>query len=279
MEKLIWVGLVGADVAYVAVTFIAQLLSMLLSHRIDRFERRLHSIPDERYFTEFTTPVLAFVGGLAGGISTSMIGEGPGATVLGFAMSTLIVLAVARNQYSEAIGRRPRSVARARWRQQAAELSRILSDGSVLAVRERRRLQQRAVALGEIGSRITAAVRIRTWRDAFHAESRKSQAAIVISAALPIAVSVWPSIRHGVSGSTFLGYAIMLALSAAAAATPVLRWVQARSSLLALGHELSERSRDLLQRLSQTALPRPRLPRVRPATATRHLVRRRARSA
>lgn len=279
VEKIIWVGLVGADMVYVGATFIAESIMMLLSRRVDRFERRIHSISDERYFTEFATPVLAFVGGLAGGISTSLIGESSGDTVLGFALSAIIVFAVARNQYSGAIGSRPRPVVRARWRQEAAEFSRALDNGSELTARERRAVQRRAKVLGEVGSRITAAVRRRTWRDAFQAESRRRQAATVISVALPIAASLWASIRYGLSVSSLLGHTILLAISAAAVATPMLRWVQARRSLLALGQELSEYSRDLLLRLSQTASPRPRLPRVRPTTSTRHLVRRHARSA
>ncbi|MFI6088577.1 hypothetical protein [Streptomyces sp. NPDC051218] len=278
MEKIIWVGLVGADMVYVGATFMAESMMMLLSRRVDRFERRIHSIPDERYFTEFATPVLAFVGGLAGGISTSLIGEGPGATALGFTMSAIIVFAVARNQYSGAIGHRPRPAVRARWRREAAGASRALDNSSALTALERRDVQQRAHVLGGIGSRITAAVRQRTWRDAFQAESRKRQAATVMSVALPIAASLWASFRYGLSGSSLLGHAVLLAVSAAAVATPTLRWVQTRRSLLALGQELSEYSRDLLQRLSQTASPRPRVLRVRPTTTTRHFVRRHARS-
>ncbi|MBJ3807084.1 hypothetical protein [Streptomyces flavofungini] len=279
MERYLLVGLIAADIFYVVPTLTGELLSLLLWKRIDRFERRLHAISDDRYFAVFTTPVLAFVGGLGGGISTSMIGEGAGASVLGFVLSALIVFGVARHQYGEATGRRPRPVPRARWRQRAAELSRLLSDGVAPAGRERHRLRRRVAALGEIGSRITAGVRGRTWRDAFRSESRTSRALIVTSFILPVGVSLWASVRFGVTGNTFVGHVIMLTLAIAAATTPLLRWVRTRNSLLALGHELSVQSHDLLRILSQAALPRPRPPRLRPAGASRHSVRRHARSA
>ncbi|MGW6314351.1 hypothetical protein [Streptomyces sp. NPDC055099] len=277
MERYIWMGLFVIDVIYVVPVLVSELISLLLWRRIMRFEKRVDALPGERYFTVFITPTMAFIGGLGGGHATSMIGESLGATFIGVLTAGTLVYTVMRNQYREATGRRPRPVPRARWRQQAAELAHLLSGDPALTGPERVRLRRRAIALGAIGSRITGAAQARSWRGAFGAEPRRRQVVIVTSVALPIFLAAWSAISFDVSNRPVPAYELMLILSLAGAAAPVLRWVDTRRTLLALGQELAEKSRSLVQQSSRM-LPRPRPPRVRPPTVPRHTARRRVRS-
>lgn len=270
-------GLFVIDLVYVGPALMTELITLLLWRRIMRFEKRVHAIPDERYFTVFTTPILAFIGGLGGGHATSMIGEGVAATFIGVLTAGTLVYKVMRNQYSEATGRRPRPVPCARWRQQAAELAHLLSGEPALTGPERVRVRRRAIALGAIGSRIAGAAQARSWPGAFGAEPRRRQVVIVTSVALPIFLAAWSAISFGVSNRPVLVYGLMLVLSLAGAAAPVLRWVDTRRTLLALGQELAETSHSLVQQSSRM-LPRPRPPRVRPPAVPRHTARRRVRS-
>jgi hypothetical protein len=258
-----WITLLGIEMVYVAATLGGELVTLLLWRRISRFERHLHELPDGRYFSSFMSPLLLFVvGGVLVSLSTGMIGEGPLSTFQGLVLTVLCVFLVGRQLYGDATRRRPRPVARARWRREFAELEEALRAGPELTGDQRTRIQRRARVLGALGSRITEAMSTQTWRTAFSSEPRRRQVAITTSIALPVVLAVWPSMSHGISRSTFVGYAILLALSLAATATPVLRWVRTRRATLELGEELTGQSRRLLEKLAQTPPPRPWLIRV-----------------
>ncbi|MEV5593973.1 hypothetical protein [Streptomyces sp. NPDC052496] len=264
-ERYAWLALCGIEMLYVVPVLLSELVLLALRRPIARFERRLHAVSDDRFFTVFLTPTLAFVGGLAGGLSTGMIGEGRWSTVMGGLLTVYVVYVIARHQYGEATGKRPRPVTHARWWRQAAETARLLSEGPVPAGRERSALRRRAERLGVLGDRIAERVTAETWLGAFRAAPRRRQVTVVLSLVVPVVLMVWPAISHGVTRRSLPGYAGLLVLSAGAVATHGVRRLRTRRTLLALAHGLTEQSHCLLERLARTAPPRQRPLRARPA--------------
>ncbi|GAA2606179.1 hypothetical protein [Streptomyces axinellae] len=263
MEKYIWAAAVGAEAAYVLSVLLGESISLLLHRRVTNFERRLHELPDERYFSGFMTPLLgSLAGGLAGGYTVSQIGEGGRSALTGAMFTALIIVILVRHQYQEVTGRRPRPVARARWRGRAAEIARVLSEQPMPVGRARASLRERAEELGKLGTRVADRANARTWRGALFALPRRQQSLLVASIALPVALAIWPA-SQGVSVSSLPAYAGLLALSPVAVAAHTLRWWRTRRALIELGHELSGRSRSLMQQIERTTPPRPRPLRIR----------------
>lgn len=275
MEKYVWIALLGIEIVYVGATLSGELLAMLLSHRMVQFERRLHALPDERYYGAFATPVISFMVGLLGGVSTSLIGEGPESTFAGVLFTALIVFALMQHQFREATGRHPRPVARARWRQQAADMHRVLAATRVPTGRERIALRSTARRLLAVGTRLTEAALTQTWRDAYWQESVWKRARIITSVALPVILGVWPAVTHGISLHTLVGYAVLLVLMAGAAGAPALRRLRFRREILGLGRELVEDGRRLLDQLAAGTVPARRRPLTIRSTAMRQRVARR----
>jgi hypothetical protein len=263
VEMYAWITLLGIEMVYVAATLGGELVTLLLWRRIADFERRLHEQPDDRYFALYLTPLLLTVpGGVLLSIGTGMVGEEGMSRFTGVVFIVLFAFLVERQLHGDVTRRRPRPVPRARWRRELAELREALKERTELPAGERTRIRRRARTLAALGFRIIEALSTQTWRTAFRAEPRRRQAAIITSIALPVVLAVWPSISHGVTRSTFLGYAILLALALGATAAPVLRWVRVRRTTLEVGRELTEQSRHLLEQLDRIPPPRPGLFRV-----------------
>lgn len=114
MEKYMWAAAVGAEAAYVLSVLLGESISLLLHRRVTNFERHLHELPDDRYFSGFMTPLLgSLAGALTGGYTVSQIGEGGRSALTGALFTALIIVILVRHQYQEVTGSRPRPVARA----------------------------------------------------------------------------------------------------------------------------------------------------------------------
>lgn len=75
MEKYLWAAAVIVEAAYVLSVLLGELISLLLHRRVTNFERRLHELPEDRYFSGFMTPLL---GSLAGGCTERFFQPGCG---------------------------------------------------------------------------------------------------------------------------------------------------------------------------------------------------------
>ncbi len=276
MEKYVWAAVVIIEAAYVLSALLGESISLLLHRRVTNFERRLHELPDDRYFSGFMTPLLgSLAGGLAGGYTVSKIGEGGQSTFTGVWFTAVIIFILVRHQYQEVTGRRPRPVTRARWRREAVEIANAFSGRPAPVGHERMNLRRRAATLGAVGVRLTDSASTRTWRRALRASSHRRRSAILASIVVPVPLAIWHA-SHGFSSTTLSALAGLLALSLAAVAAHTLRWWRTRRALLELGHELTERSCGLLQQAARTAPPRPRPLRVRATSRSLPSRRRRA---
>ncbi|MFI9781682.1 hypothetical protein ACIHCV_45065 [Streptomyces sp. NPDC051956] len=279
MEKYVWIAVLGIEIVYIGATLAGELLALLLWRAVTRFERALHELPDERYYGAYMTPTITFIVGLMGGVSTSLIGEGLESTVVGVGLTGLLIFALCQHQFREATGHRPRPVARARWRQEIADMNRTLSANGLTTASERMVFRGRAATLAAIGVRMVEIDIAQTWRDGFRWESLRKRTCVVASILLPAVLAVWPAIAHGVTVRAVVGYVALLAVLAGAVGAVAIRRVRLRREWRGLGRELVEGSRQVLDQIAcapSTARPRARPLNIRPGSAMSRTVRPRA---
>ncbi|MEV0470921.1 hypothetical protein [Streptomyces prunicolor] len=249
-----WFYLLGlADLFFVLWFFIYEVARLVLWQRIDRMERLLHALPNGRYFDRFATPLVTLVVGLAAGYGVNDMGE-DGAEGF-FGLLTVVAVAAALGQYHfrEVTGTLPRPVPRARWRLELAEGRRVLDGDGVLLPTEATRLRARVVGLGGVGERLVHRAVALTWREALRRERWWAVGGVACAALLPLVTMARVVAVRGVHTDVAGAVALLGGMSAAVAVGAAARHARHRRELHALGSELRQQTRVLLDRMPAPA--------------------------
>lgn len=249
-----WFYLLGlADLFFVLWFFTSEVARLLLWRRIDRMERLLHALPNGRYFDRFATPLVTLVVGLAAGYGINAMGEDGAEGFFGLLVVVAVAAALGHYHFREATGTLPRPVPRARWRLALAEGRRVLDGDAVLSPAEAARLRARVVALGGVGERLVHHAVALTWREALRRERRWAVGLAACAALLPLVTMARVAAVRGVHADVVGAVALLGGMSAAVVIGAAARHARHRRELYALGSELRQQTRVLLDRMPAPA--------------------------